>query len=275
MGLVSRLLLLCLPLGLLVACDGTPTGQEVPETPAPATTQESDTSVVPQVTFGDISFTNTLPGTVAEGQTIAATSPDPSTPPGDETPEHILFEFQPYYPEVFQENPGFTLPQIAVYPRDQFATYGFEEEAATLEDILASQPDLETLETLPYLPEVEGDQLFHAAPTYLEFEGGTGIRYITAYGLDVSPLTTERVFYTFQGLTEDGRYISAVFPIETGLFTDAATLEGAEYNAFAARYEEYLAETRDRIATANPETGFTPPLTQLDALIESIQVNSP
>ena len=273
MRLLSRLLLLCLPLGLLVACEPPTPQQETVTTPDPATTRESDTSVEPLVEFDGISFVNTLPGTVADGQTVPATAPDPATPAGTALPEHILFEFQPYYPEVFQENQGFTLPQIMVFSQDQFAEYGYDQEAAALEALLADRSDPEAQDTLPYLPEVAGDQLFHAAATYLEFEGGAGIRYITAYGLDVAPLTEAQVFYTFQGLTEDGRYISATFPIETGLFPAPEPLEGPEYDAFAARYPEYLAETRDRIATANPETGFTPPLTQLDTLIQSIRVN--
>ncbi|HEY9738493.1 MAG TPA: hypothetical protein V6D06_19505 [Trichocoleus sp.] len=269
MKLFLPLLLAFIPLGL-AACNPSSEEASAPN-PQPAADAEAETAPIAEVSYEGVSFVNTLPGTNADGQTVEAAAPVPDTPPGDETPEHILFEFQPYYPEVFQNNPGIMLPQIAIYSMEQFAEYEFEGEAAALRTLLDSRPDPASQPELPYLPSLGADQVFHAAETYLEFNGGSGIRYITAYAQDVSPLTTERVFYTFQGLTNDGRYISATFPIQTGLLPDTADLEGADYDAFAANYENFLTQTRDRINAANPDD-FQPSLNQLDELIESLTV---
>lgn len=270
MKLFLPLLLATFPLGLL-ACNPTPEETSTASPQPVAADPQTETAPPDRVTYEGVSFVNTLPGTTAEGQTVESAAPVPDTPPGDETPEHILFEFQPYYPEVFQNNPGIMLPQIAIYPAEQFAEYEFDSQAAALRTLLDSRPDPASQPELPYLPPLGADQVFHAAETYLEFNGGSGIRYLTAYAQDVSPLTTERVFYTFQGLTSDGRYISATFPIQTGLLPDTAELEGADYDAFTADYENYLAQTRDRINAANQDD-FQPSLAQLDELIESLTV---
>ncbi|HEY9762460.1 MAG TPA: hypothetical protein V6D07_08045 [Trichocoleus sp.] len=276
MALLNRLLLLGMPF-ILMAC-GASTTKNVSETPSVAQeTQAASTAqaAFPTVDFQGVRFTNPLPETVAMGRSVEATPPpSPDDLPGDASPAHVLFEFQPYYPQAFQENLNLMPAQLAVYSTEQFAEYEFDTELAQLTELLKAQPDLSQQTELPYLPLIAAGQIFHAADTYLEFKGGSGIRYITAYSQDVGPITEEQLFYTFQGLTDNGRYISATFPIKTAnlLPTTPDSLVGSEYDAFSAQFDTYLAEIRDRISNADPATDFTPPLTELDALIQSLQV---
>ena len=61
--------------------------------------------------------------------------------------------------------------------------------------------------------------MLHADAIYLSFRNGTGIRYITHYAQDVAPYTADSFFYTYQGLTSDGKnYVSATFPLYTRCF---------------------------------------------------------
>ena len=58
-------------------------------------------------------------------------------------------------------------------------------------------------------------QLVHSRTSYLELPGAKGVRFLTAYATDPMPITAEDLFYTFQGVTNDGAYyISAFFPLD-------------------------------------------------------------
>ena len=59
---------------------------------------------------------------------------------------------------------------------------------------------------LPLLPLINASQVFHAQEEYLDFQNGGGIRYISHYSQDMSPVTNQNIFNTFQGLTRDGEY---------------------------------------------------------------------
>ena len=71
---------------------------------------------------------------------------------------------------------------------------------------------------------------------YLDFPSD-GVRFITRYAQDVSPVTNQSVFFTFQGLTSDGQhYVSLFWPVDTSSLpnTDEEALEADE--AWAQQY---------------------------------------
>jgi hypothetical protein len=85
----------------------------------------------------------------------------------------------------------------------------------------------------------------------------------------------QHVFYTFQGLTDDGQfYVSAVFPVETGIFpTEPASCpkcSDPNYNPFP----EWQALLAEQLAQLNAQGAdeFAPSLTTLDELVQSIQI---
>ncbi|HEX5808735.1 MAG TPA: hypothetical protein VFY25_08735, partial [Anaerolineales bacterium] len=128
---------------------------------------------------------------------------------------------------------------------------------------------------LPFLPWVNSKQSLCAQPEIIKFADGKGIRYVTSYTQGVGPLVDSLVFYTFQGLTDDGQfYVSALFPVTTGVFPAEAPACSkcgeADYNPLP-QWEAELTEQLT-LLNAQPEDEFAPSLKALDQLITSIQV---
>jgi hypothetical protein len=111
-----------------------------------------------------------------------------------------------------------------------------------LESILALRPaEFETaLEPGTGIPVLPPDlccvQTLRARIAYMNFQNGTGVRFLTDFRGDASPITDGSVFYTFQGLTADGRYyVSVRLPVShPSLPDDPAAVPGVDdYASFA------------------------------------------
>ena len=61
------------------------------------------------------------------------------------------------------------------------------------------------------LPILNAAQVFHAQTKYLDFNDGSGVGFVTYYAQDVSPVTRDQIFYSFQGLTDNGKYYVGCF----------------------------------------------------------------
>jgi 5'-nucleotidase len=199
-------------------------------------------------------------------------------------PSHIRFRFHGY---PIESNPPAT---ISVLPIDGYRQIS-ENNARIAEDIdaidtllalLAERPDLAT--TYPdFYPPVYGSQTdppllpfygirditamkLAARMDYLEFTNGSGIRYLTdsstqPFSIDNRPL------YTFQGITDDGKYyVSVKFTVETDL--PGTPPEHPQ----APEAEDYNAQAFAHLQHAGSDA-FTSDLTLLDAMVESIVVN--
>ncbi|WP_407569884.1 hypothetical protein [Deinococcus altitudinis] len=128
---------------------------------------------------------------------------------------------------------------------------------------------------LPYLLEPNSSQVFAAAPRYLDFPGASGLRYLTMYSFDASPVTNDRMFYTFQGLTTDGRYaLVLTYPVSTRhLPANDDAVPSALRTALeqGVGYSAYLTRTARTLSAARP-ADFSPPLDKLDAVARSIRI---
>lgn len=178
--------------------------------------------------------------------------------------------------------------QVTVFQTADFPGYGddspqgFSNQLQALKDLLEQGIEPERCArpitgepAMPFLPWLNSKQSLCAQPKILEFANGKGIRYLTYYSQGVNPVLEREVFYTFQGLTEDGQfYISALFPIETGVFPaePPPCLQCGEpdYNPFV-EWEAELTAQLDQL-NAKPEDEISPSLLILDQLIESIQI---
>jgi hypothetical protein len=164
-------------------------------------------------------------------------------------------------------------PQFMIYPTQEFRT--MSEFAATeideLQSLLKSRPPAPESE-LPYLPLINAAQVFHAQVKYLDFQNGSGVRYITQYSQDAAPIVNQSLFYTFQGLTQDGDYyIVATFPISAEGLSDEPDIQ--DWDAFFAGYQEYIKETANQF-NDYPADKFTPDLELVDEAIQSLSVNA-
>ena len=223
----------------------------------------------------------------------------PAVPPSDQ----ILFaEAHPAYAQIrfegFQNGRPYDLPllpwddrvaRVMVFQTADFPGFGddspqgFVSQQQALSKLIetgidsnrCAKPLMGYEQALPFLPWINMQQSFCAQPQMIEFSGGKGIRYLSYYSQGPNPVLDQQVFYTFQGLTKHGKfYISALFPIQTGIFPtnppDCSKCGQSNYDPMA-EWNIVLTEQLNQLnSRANDD--FEPSLTVLDELIQSIQI---
>ncbi len=126
---------------------------------------------------------------------------------------------------------------------------------------------------LPFLPVMSGIQAFIARYQVVPFGSGNGIRFITQSNSGIVPVNNQAMFYTFQGLSSDGKYwVSAILPISSPLvMADAKNPpNGMSMDQFTAGYQTYMSDLKAKFNES--AASFTPDLSTLDALVASIKV---
>ncbi len=203
-------------------------------------------------------------------ETVPAAPPtQPEGFPGEVYPQHNKFSFNGY-----PLSGTFHSPYILVYPAKEYAD--MDPSAATvindLTQFLAQKPT--DPERIPFLPLWNAGQMFHSNMAYLSFKNGSGVRFLTMYGQAYYPVNNNSLFYSFQGLTNDGAYyIAAVLPVtHPDLPGNENEIPGGNFDAFVANIATYMTETAAHLEAQSPNT-FTPDLTLLDAMFESIAIN--
>ena len=183
------------------------------------------------------------------------------------TPDYIKFNFTDY---VIQGH--FHEPFIAIYPVAQLIEFDefTEWHVNTLQTLIASQP--ETPEDFPFIPIWNAASLFHSNVEYVDFQNGSGIRYLTEFGQAYWPVHNDNMFYTFQGITSDGQYyISAVLPVHHPNVYQSGEEVPSDWEPYydEAAWDAYINPT---VAMLNGQPGnsFTPYLDLLDEMIGSI-----
>lgn len=222
-----------------------------------------------EAAYGGVSFLyNQYIATGVAGETVAAEAL------WEVIPEHIAFSFSGYaLPATFHE------ARIHVYPVGEFASGGGSADTVVA---LRSLLDSEQLPppgggfegaTIPLLPSFNAGQLLHTQVAFVNFQNGQGVRFLTEYAQFYAPINNTDLFYTFQGLTNDGQYyVAAILPVaHPSLPADAAQIPGGDPDAFANNYETYANDMALQLA-AYGAAEFTPNLALLDALIASLQV---
>lgn len=205
--------------------------------------------------------------TGANGQIVTEKQGSTDGPYWDANPRYpnIILRGYPITQSAFQ-------PIIAVYPVEDFRRLSppAAQIIDQLQNLLAQKPADQ--ERIPLLPVWNAAQVFHSNMQYVNFQNGSGVRYLTLYAQYPAPINNKDLFYTFQGLTSDGRYyISAILPInQSSLPASAEAVSQADKEAQAknSTYYPNIAST----LSAQPTNGFTPDLSKLDALITSLSI---
>ncbi len=190
-------------------------------------------------------------------------------------PSHYRFDFSSY--PVAND---YVEPQMWVFPvgniTDEYPA--MQAELARLRTFLNQRPpELAGLgENLPALPPINAAQIIRAQVAYLEFPGGKGLRYVTQHDQAFLPINNRELFYTFQGLTDDGQYyVSVRLPVTHPDLIDRFDPDNipADFQAAmdANDPESYLQPIADLLNAADP-SDFRPDLAQLDAFIQSIRI---
>ncbi len=185
-------------------------------------------------------------------------------------PEHTVFSFSGYaLPATFHE------ARIHIYPVSDFAAGGGAANTADLLRTLLDSGQLPAAgggfegQGIPFLPPFNAGQVFHVLEQRIDSEHGSGIRYLTLYSQALVGVDNYDIFYTYQGISKDGRYyIAAVLPINSTLLS-YNQLTQAELETIAIDYEAYLTSMTDMLREDNGAS-LTPTLSALDAMMMSL-----
>lgn len=226
--------------------------------------------------FNNVSFV--IPEGLANGGTgevIPKVEESDSMPWWEVAPEHIRITLNNYDNTVAK----FSDASITIYPVQGY-TQG-ENSIQKLQAILASPSAPLTKETLPSIP-VNAAAMILAKIQRMDFGSGSGVRVITQYGQAVGPISNNGVFYSFQGLTSDGKYyIVAILPTGAPFLsydmnaTPPQPADGIPFtfdgNLDPKYYEDYMKAVEDKINATDPDV-FLPSLNTLDAFVQSITI---
>jgi len=242
---------------------------------APATQTPYEASGT-TITVNNISFViPTKIGNGAQAETIEAVPPSNDAPWWDIAPAYNKYLIQGYpLSNTFHE------PAIYVYPVNEYVQ--MNKDVATLVNQLktiTSSQGQPLPENLPFLPTFNAAQVFHSNEQVQKFQNGTGIRFLTQYAQAPYPVNNNSLFYTFQGLTNDGAYyISAILPINaaflspdgnpnTPLPADGVPFDWNNFENIPAHFEL----VKQKLNATDPNA-FTPSLTNLDTMIQSVRI---
>jgi hypothetical protein len=161
-------------------------------------------------------------------------------------------------------------PQIFVYPAGGLAAAN-ENAGKTVTELQALLQTQQAGDQLPFLPPFNAAQVMHAQVQYLDFKSGKGVRFLTQFDQAPLPINNYELFYTFQGLSSDGKYyIAAVLPVTNPELP--ASSEVSEQQAETLNdFPNYISGVVS-LLNQQPADSFTPDLNKLDALMGSIEV---
>jgi hypothetical protein len=174
-------------------------------------------------------------------------------------PEHLRVTFDD---DKLFEYTDYLQRQLLIYPVQPYQALfkgkervEFERVISDLKKVIATKSD-RGIKQLPMLPSAEAYELFHTQVKYPAFKQGSGIAFLSCYKQEEAPIKNGDLFYTFQGLTKDGKYyVSFLCPVQAKKL--AANLSSKE----AAKYLSKLARNQ-----------FVPSLDVLDRVAQSVSI---
>jgi hypothetical protein len=231
-----------------------------------------------QVSFQNVSFA--IPVGLASGTTseLVPAADGTNSDPWSAAPAYISFTLTDYT----GRNDSFYKAVVNVYPMVEYAVVNSWAAGSItrLQTVLASPTVPLTNDTLPTIPfNGAAAQEYAAQAKMLSFNGGNGVRMISQYSQFPGPILKDNSLFHYEGLTANGKYLVAVlFPVHLPLQTteDNVSADGIQFPSdptYVTDMNSYLQGITDKLNAASPES-FQPSLTQLDALVQSITVNS-
>lgn len=267
-------LTIAVSLDVILACSFTPTSIPRSSTTSPAAT--------PPAQSGIPFFASPIKLVIPNGLAISATAEtidvitEQTGAPWDAAPAHLQLTLQGYLLES-----SFHVPQVFVYPAQEYASANprAAESIKRLQAVLANPAKQYTNDVLPYIPFFNAGQVIATQEKVVQFQGGSGLRIVTQYAQDISPINNGGLFYHFEGLTNDGKYyLIAILPTNLPFLpadnnpssvVPSGGLPFPQSNATGTSFEDYFKQVGDMIDSSTPDQ-FNPSLDVLDALIQSI-----
>jgi hypothetical protein len=272
-SVISTMRYLLLLLLTLAACSKAPPPDSL-HTQVPATTTATTMTAVPATPLQQspvpVSPTS-LPSAEFQGisldyderlfGTLQETTRQPAAAGGKvpAQPEHIRFTFAGS--DLFGDS------QLLVYPVAHYIAISAEASShiKQLNEILLDRP-LQPQSPLPLFPLPHTVEMFHSSPDYVNFLNGNGVSFIAQVDHD----SDKKFLYTFQGITDDGKYYATVMlpvntdklGIESGTGTDAnLTHVASRQNILDLELENAQNRLNDSIHSLEilPQDGFPSP----------------
>jgi len=116
-------------------------------------------------------------------------------------------------------------------------------------------------------------QQFNSNLSGLDFGNGSGVRFVTVYGIqDMVPVDNENLVYVFQGLTDNGKYyIKAVVRLLYSQLPEVGEIPVDVYAAADFATVQQYFEGFEQLLNQN-EAEFSPKLDWIDAFLGSLRV---
>lgn len=195
------------------------------------------------------------------------------------TPGHLVVTLEEYY--ILKGKS--ILPQIFIFPAKDYAGLVpvASESMHRVNNLFANAGAPISADQLPVIPFFNLRQVFASNIQTISFQNGRGVRFLTEYAQYPASANNMDLFYEFQGLTNDGAYyIVAMLPISFPMLAEtsdagaALPVGGIQPPATGdpnADMQAYYGAVVSMLNSASPES-FTPTISQLDALIQSMSV---
>ena len=236
------------------------------------------------ISFQNISFT--IPeglATGAQSEIVQRFEDTGDIPYWSVAPEYVRFVLA--RTSAFQSNFDF---EINVIPADVYLQ--MNEAAAERIPLLQQKLTSGDLSGITVLPPFNAGLVIDAQPTKVDFQNGSGIHAIQQYHQAPVPITNDYLIYTYQGITQDGKYyVSIVAPIHAAFLIDQTY--NPDPNATTPtpivpeggfvfpdiiefdnpEFEQYYQAVTEKLSQSTADQ-FTPSLSVLDALVQSILI---
>jgi hypothetical protein len=198
-------------------------------------------------------------------------------------PSYLSFKF--INEEGKQKSEKDYVSEISVYPIEEYSqmysiseqnrSY-FDKEVNSLKKLLSKR--LAHLKGHnSFLGATDGQFGFKSHSKYISFKNGKGVGFVTQEQIEVTIINNEELVWTFEGVTNDGKYyVRAIFPIRASFLPEKATgeFEGyslSDYSRLSKRNEQYLSLIRKRLDSL-PSNQYQPSLENLTNIISSLEV---
>jgi hypothetical protein len=205
----------------------------------------------------------------ASFETIPATADPENAAPWEITSQYEHIHLTGYVlKDTFHE------ADIYVYPISEYEAINerVKSEVDNLKTMLANKPG-GPYKRIPFLPTWNAAQQLRVQVSYLDFKNGSGVRFLSQYGQDIGYIISKNLFYTFQGLTSDGKYyVSIILPVGHPSLPQTGNLSQDEYQKLADNYLTYINKVEQDLGSQNPSS-FKPDLAVLDAVVKSLSIN--
>ncbi|MGE5603578.1 MAG: META domain-containing protein [Nitrososphaerales archaeon] len=213
---------------------------------------------------------------------VPATPYDATQPPGPKgLPEHIQLNFGVTDPKNKQPgDPVMYLIPVTSY-KQLWDDAGNPYVSTTITKVYSWTVALQSPPPTSKLPALPPEQIsgvndlavqIGRAANDPDSASKSGYRFVGRWAQDANPVTAEtRLWYTYQGFTNDGRnLVSFFYPVTTATLPKQAEMSAAEMEKFNADPQAYIKTQADMLNALSP-TEWQPDLTQLDKLVGSLR----